>query len=147
MSIFSPSPYADRMLAVLRIVAGVLFISFGTMKLFGFPPMPPGTPAVHLLSQMGVGGLLETIGGTLVVLGLLVRPVTFVLAGEMAVAYWQFHAPSSPFPTSNMGIPAILYCFLYLYLCFAGGGAWSLDRRIARARGEDGADARRSPAV
>jgi putative oxidoreductase len=134
MSIFEPAPpvWTHRMLAVLRIVAGAVFISFGTMKLFGLPPMPVGAPPVLPLSQPWIGGLLEVTGGPLIVLGLFTRPTAFILSGEMAVAYWQFHAPQSPFPSVNLGTPAILYCFLYLYLAFAGAGAWSLDRVLAR---------------
>jgi putative oxidoreductase len=137
MSIFtaSPSPWTGRFLALLRIVAGAIFITSGTTK-FGWPPGPPDMPPVELLSQMGIGGLLEIIGGACIVLGLFTRPVSFVLAGEMAVAYWQFHAPASIYPTVNAGIPAVLYCFLFLYLMFAGAGAWSLDGWIARRRGE-----------
>jgi len=134
MSIFEPSPWAPRMLAVLRIVAGLLFVSFGTMKLFGYPPGPAEMPPLVILSQMGIGGILELVGGLMIVLGFLTRPVSFVLAGEMAVAYFQFHQPQAFFPTTNNGVPAILYCFLFLYLMFAGAGAWSIDGLIARSR-------------
>jgi len=130
----SPSPWTGRMLSVLRIVAGLIFVSAGTMKVFGYPPGPPGMPPFDPLTEMGIGGLLEVIGGSLIVLGLVTRPVAFVLAGEMAVAYFQFHAPQSPFPTVNQGIPAILYSFLFLYLTFAGAGSWSVDAWIARRR-------------
>ena len=130
----SPSPWTGRMLSVLRIVAGLIFVSAGTMKVFGYPPGPPGMPPFDPLTEMGIGGLLEVIGGSLIVLGLLTRPVAFVLAGEMAVAYFQFHAPQSPFPTINQGIPAVLYCFLFLYLTSAGAGSWSVDAWIARRR-------------
>ena len=138
MSIFtpSPSPWTGRFLALLRIVAGAIFFTTGTMKVFGWPPGPPDMPPFDPLTQVGIGGLLEVIGGACIVLGLLTRPVSFVLAGEMAVAYWQFHAPASIYPTVNGGIPAVLYCFLFLYLMFAGAGAWSLDGWIARRRGE-----------
>lgn len=122
------------MLAVLRIVAGLVFMSAGTMKVFGFPAGPHDMPPFRFLSQMGIGGLLEVWGGLAIVLGLFTRPGAFVLAGEMAVAYFQFHFPKSPFPTVNNGIPAVLYCFLFLYLMFAGAGAWSLDSWLARAR-------------
>ncbi|HEU4628314.1 MAG TPA: DoxX family protein [Gemmatimonadaceae bacterium] len=128
----SPSPWADRMLALFRIVAGLMFISAGTMKLVGFPASPVPMPPVELASQMGVGGLLETVGGLAIVLGLFTRPVAFVLAGEMAVAYFQFHAPQALFPTTNGGVTAVLYCFFYLYLVAAGPGAWSVDALLAR---------------
>lgn len=133
MSIYEPSPWSDRMLAIFRIVAGLMLISAGTTKLFGVPASPmPDAPTVALLSQMGVGSVLEIVGGALIVLGLLTRPVAFVLAGEMAVAYFQFHFPQSFWPTANGGLPAVLYCFFFLYLAFAGAGAWSLDGVLAR---------------
>jgi putative oxidoreductase len=134
MSIFESSPWSNRVLAVLRIVAGLVFMSGGTMKLFGWPPSPMPMPPFPLLSQAGVAGILETFGGLAIVLGLLTRPVAFILAGEMAVAYFQFHFPKSFFPTVNNGVPAVLYCFLYLYLSATGPGAWSLDGVIARRR-------------
>ena len=129
MSIFetSPSPWTGRMLSIFRIVAGLIFLSSGTMKVFGYPAGPPGMPPFDPLTEMGIGGLA-------IVLGFLTRPVAFVLAGEMAVAYWQFHAPQSIFPTVNNGIPAVMYCFLFLYLTFAGAGPWSLDAVVARRR-------------
>ena len=131
------SPWSSRMLSIFRIVAGLLFISAGTMKLFGFPASPiPDSAPVELLSQMGIGGLLEVVGGLAVVLGIFTRPVSFVLAGEMAVAYFQFHFPQGFWPTSNMGVPAVMYCFFFLYLMFAGAGTWSLDALIARSRAE-----------
>ena len=136
MSMLAPAPavWTDRMLAVFRIVAGVLFLLGGTMKLFGFPASPVPMPPLDLTSQVGIGGLLELVGGAAIVLGLLVRPVSFVLAGMMAVAYFQFHAPQGFFPQVNGGIPAILFCFLFLYLVLAGGGAWTLDGRLAGRR-------------
>jgi len=109
----------------------VVFISVGTMKVFGYPPMPPGN-SVELWSQMWIGGLMETIGVTMIVLGLFTRPVAFILSGEMAVAYFQFHAPMSIFPTTNQGMPAILYSLWFFYLVFAGPGAWSLDGVLSR---------------
>ena len=125
------SRWADYALAFFRIVAGVVFISVGTMKVFGYPPMPPGN-SVQLWSQMWIGGLMETVGGIMIVLGLFTRPVAFILSGEMAVAYFQFHAPMSIFPTTNQGMPAILYSLWYFYLVFAGPGAWSLDGVLSR---------------
>ncbi len=122
------------MLSIFRIVAGVMFMSAGTMKLFNFPPAPmPGFP-VSLYSELGAAGLIETIGGLAIILGLFTRPVAFILAGEMAVAYFQVQFPQSFFPTVNGGVPAVLYCFLFLYLIFAGAGPWSLDAKIARKR-------------
>lgn len=137
MSIFEPSrsPWRGRMLSILRIVAGAVFVSFGTMKLFNYPPLPAGMPPIQLMSQMGLAGTLEVVGGLLILIGLFVRPVSFVLAGEMAVAYFQGHFPHSFFPSVNMGTPAILYCFIYLYFVFAGAGPWSVDAMIARSRG------------
>jgi len=130
-SIVSKWPsWAPYLLAVLRIVAAFIFMSSGTMKLFAFPAgVPPDGGTVPWLSQMGIGALLELVGGGLLLVGLFTRPVAFVLAGEMAVAYFQFHAPQGFWPTLNGGIPAILYCFLWLYISAAGAGAWSLDAR------------------
>ena len=114
--------------AVLRIVAGLLFASFGVMKLFAFPVgIPPHGGTVPLASQIGLGAVLELVGGTLLVVGLFTRPVAFVLSGEMAVAYFQFHAPQGFWPVANGGTPAILYCFVWLFFSAAGAGAWSLD--------------------
>ena len=136
MSILTPSPsvWTPRMLAAYRIVAGVLFFFGGTMKLFGYPESPVPMPPLDLTSQVGVGGLLELVGGAAIVLGLLVRPVSFVLAGMMAVAYFQFHAPQGFWPTQNGGVSAMMYCFFFLYLMFAGAGPWSVDAKIARSR-------------
>lgn len=136
MSIFetSRSPWTGRVLSILRIVAGLIFVTEGTMKLFNYPPSPvPGFPA-RLLSELGAAGMIETIGGVAILLGLFTRPVAFILAGEMAVAYFQQHFPKSFFPTVNGGIPAILFCFIFLYLVFAGAGPWSIDARVARAK-------------
>ncbi len=87
------------------------------------------------MSQMGIGGVLETFGGLAFALGLFTRPIAFVLAGEMAVAYFQFHFPQSIFPTVNNGVPAVLHCFIFLYFVFSGAGAWCVDAMIARSRG------------
>jgi putative oxidoreductase len=141
----TPSPWAARMLAVFRIVAGGMFITFGTMKLFGYPANPmPDMPPIELWSQVGIGGMLELVGGILIVLGLLTRPTAFILAGMMAVAYFQFHQPSAFWPATNGGTPAVLYCFFYLYLVASGPGAWSLDAVIARSRGRGRAPALRT---
>jgi putative oxidoreductase len=119
--------FAPQFLSMLRIIAAFMFVLAGTSKLFAFPvPMPQGG-TVPLLSELGIGGLLETFGGALLLIGLFTRPVAFVLSGEMAVAYLQFHFPNSFWPTVNQGVPAVLYCFLFLYLSAAGAGPWSVD--------------------
>jgi putative oxidoreductase len=123
--------WAPRMLSILRIVAALIFMEHGTQKLFNFPPSDG--PRTELLSLLGLAGVLELVGGLLLVLGLCTRPVAFILAGMMAVAYWMAHAPQSFFPALNGGDAAILYCFVFLYLTFAGGGPWSLD--AVRRRG------------
>ena len=115
------------LLATLRIVAGLLFLSHGLVKLFGFPPgAAPGQQ--ELLSLMGIGAVIELVTGTLITLGLFTRAAAFIAAGEMAVAYWMFHAPASIYPAVNGGAAAILFCFIFLYLVAAGAGAFSLER-------------------
>ena len=119
-------------LNLLRIVAGLLFMQHGADKLFAaFGGMGDGATA-PMLSRMWFAGVLEFFGGALVVLGLFTRPVAFILSGEMAFAYWMSHAPRSIYPILNGGDASILYCFLFLYLAFAGGGAWSLDRLLGK---------------
>jgi putative oxidoreductase len=118
--------YTPQALAVLRIMTGLLYMEHGTQKLLGFPAPPEGgQPPV--LSLFGIGGVLELAGGLLLLLGLFTRPVAFVLAGEMAVAYWMVHAPRSFYPVLSMGDAAILYCFVFLLFVVTGPGAWSLD--------------------
>lgn len=119
------SAYAPQALAVLRIVTALLFMAHGTQKLLGFPAGEMG--GVQLFSLFGLAAILEIIGGIALILGFLTRPAAFVLAGEMAVAYWMVHAPMNFFPVNNMGDAAVLFCFVFLYLVFAGPGAWSLD--------------------
>lgn len=127
--------WSPRILALLRIVAGLLFLEHGAIKLFGFPPGgQPGQQA--LMSLMGIAGLLEFVGGGLVALGLFTRPVAFILSGQMAVAYWMVHAKASFYPAINMGEAAILFCFIFLYLVFSGPGAWSLDSLVGRKPAE-----------
>jgi len=123
---------------LLRVVAGFLFFQAGCVILLGWfggmPGQPPGT-TMPLMTQIGFGGLLELVGGLLILFGLFTRPVAFILSGEMAVAYWQFHAPNGTWPLQNQGIPAVLFCFLFLYMAAQGGGEWSLDALIRRKRG------------
>lgn len=120
----SSAPYLR---SVLRIAAAFMFIQNGTMKLFSWPAaMPPGN-AAPVFSQVWIGGVLETFGGALMLLGLFTRPVAFLLAGEMAVAYFQFHYPQSFWTVVNGGTAAALYCFVWLYFSAAGPGPWSLD--------------------
>ncbi len=122
--------WGPQLKSLLRIVAALMFITFGTMKLFGFPVgMPPDSGTAEFLSQTWFGGVLETFGGVLMLLGLFTRPVAFILAGEMAVAYFQFHYPQSFWTVVNQGTPAVLYCFIWLYFSAAGAGPWSLDAR------------------
>ncbi len=121
---------APRLLSVLRIVAALIFTLHGSQKLFGFPATDMQPP---LLSLFGIGGLLELVGGLLLLVGLFTRPVAFVMSGMMAVAYWMVHAPQNLFPTLNGGDAAILYCFVFLYLFAAGAGPWSLDAQRGRA--------------
>jgi putative oxidoreductase len=120
--------WAPRLLSILRIVVGLLFVEHGTAKLFGFPAMP-NSPGVALFSLIGLSAILEFAGGILLSVGLFTRATAFILSGEMAAAYFVAHAPASFFPLLNRGEPAILYCFVFLYLAAAGGGPWSVDSR------------------
>jgi putative oxidoreductase len=127
--------------SLLRVVAGLLFVHTGGLILFGWfggIPGEPGTPS--LLSETGIGGVLEFFGGIAIVLGLATRPVAFILSGMMAVAYWQFHAPNGVAPVQNQGMPAILFCFIFLYIAAKGGGDWSLDALLRRKRSEKTAE-------
>lgn len=127
------SAYRPQLLSILRIVAGLMFMQHGLQKIFGFPA--PAMMPFDILSQMGIGGVLELVGGAMLVLGLFTRCVAFVLSGMMAVAYFQFHwkfGAASPFPMVNQGELAALYCFTFLYLAAAGGGAWSVDNLLNR---------------
>ena len=117
---------AAYVLSVLRIIAGFLFLQHGSQKLFGYPIAPPGGKP-PLSSLYGAAGLIEFVGGILIMFGLLTRPVAFLLSGEMAVAYFKVHAPQGFWPTQNGGESAVLYCFLFLYFVFAGPGPWSID--------------------
>ena len=119
---------------LLRVVAGLMFFQAGTTKMFGWfggvPNMPGGIPP--LMSQMGIGGMLEVFGGLAILLGFFTQPVAFILCGEMAVTYFQFHQPNGVWPVQNQGMPAVLFCFIFLYMAAQGGGDWSLDKLLRR---------------
>ena len=120
--------------SLLRITSAFMFIQSGTMKLFSFPMgMPEGVTA-DLLSQIWIGGVLELVGGALLLLGLYTRPTAFILSGEMAVAYFQFHAQQNFWQIINGGIPAVLYCFIWLYFSAAGAGPWSVDSFLLKRK-------------
>jgi putative oxidoreductase len=119
--------YQSQTLGLLRIVTALLFIEHGTQKLFGFPASAQAGGSLGGL--MLTAGILEVVGGILVALGLLTRPVAFILSGEMAAAYFMGHMPRSFFPINNGGDAAVLFCFVFLYLVFAGSGAFALDNR------------------
>ena len=127
------SAWAPRMLSVLRVVTAFLFMAHGAQKLFGFLA-PAGATGPAIFSQIWVGGVLELFGGALLVLGLFTRPAAIILSGVMAVAYFQMHAPAGFWPLQNRGELAALYCFVFLYLAFAGGGEWSADRLMRGIR-------------
>ena len=124
--------WAPRVLSILRIVAAFIFLLHGSQKLFGFPA-PPASGLPPTFSLFWIGGVLELVGGLLLLFGAFTRPVAFILSGEMAVAYWMFHAPRNLYPTLNGGDAAILYCFVFFYIFFAGPGPWSVDATRDRA--------------
>lgn len=126
----SDSRYGPQALSLLRIVAALLFLLHGTSKLFNYPPFPMDLPQPGTL--LWIGAILELVGGLLLLVGLFSRPVAFLLSGEMAVAYWMFHAPQSTFPSVNQGEAAILFCFIFLVVAALGPGPWSLDARRKR---------------
>jgi putative oxidoreductase len=110
-------------LSIVRIMVALLFLEHGLQKFFGFPTAgPPMSPLLY------VQGVIEIVGGLLLLVGVFTRVVAFVLAGDMAVAYFLAHFPRSFFPAVNAGDAAVLYCFIFLYMMFAGGGIWSVDR-------------------
>ena len=123
---------------LLRVVAGLLFLQAGGMKILdwfgGVPAQFGGHP--RFMSQIWIGGVLELYGGAAILLGLWTRPVAFLLSGEMAVAYFQFHHPNGFWPIQNHGEPAVLLCFIFLYIAAAGGGSFSLDALLCRKRGD-----------
>jgi putative oxidoreductase len=130
----SLSKWEPQALSVLRIVTGFLFMAHGTQKLFGFPAGEKPGPTFPLATTMGVGGMLEFVGGLLLLLGLFTRPVAFVLSGMMAVAYFGWHARAGFWPVVNRGELAALYSFVFLYFVFAGPGPWSVDAYLRRGR-------------
>lgn len=123
--------WAPRVLSLVRIVVGLLFMEHGLMKLFHIPAAQPGETG-PLPALLVVAGIIEMVGGGLIALGLLTRVAAFLCSGEMAIAYFTAHAPHSLWPAVNQGDAAILFCFVFFYLVFAGGGEWSLDSVIAK---------------
>ena len=128
--------WTDLFLAILRVVAALILMQHGSQKLFHYPPSGAPGPVAPLvmMSQTGLAGVLEFFGGMLLLLGLFTRPVAFILSGEMAVAYFQVHAPRAFLPIVNRGELAVILCFVFLYLAFAGGGGWSVDAVMRRSR-------------
>jgi putative oxidoreductase len=122
-----PQSFAPALQSVLRIVTGLLFLEHGSGKLLGFPH---GLPFIDKLPAglLYFTGTMELVGGILITIGLFTRPVAFALSGFMAVAYFMAHFPISFFPAINMGEPAILFCFIFLYLAAAGAGPWAIDK-------------------
>ena len=119
---------------LLRIVAGWLFLQHGAQKLFGWPEAMPGGIHIEAMTQMWIGAIIEFGGGLLVFLGLFTRIAAFIMSGEMAVAYFQSHQPHGTWPIVNHGEPAVLFCFIFLFVCAYGGGEWSLDHVIFRKK-------------
>ena len=122
------SRYQPQALGMLRIVSGLLFLEHGTQKLLSFPP-GQAAGAAFSGTLPGYAGYIEFTAGILITIGLLTRPAAFLASGTMAVAYFMAHASNDFWPVNNMGDAAILYCFVFLFLVFAGPGAWSVDRR------------------
>jgi putative oxidoreductase len=133
----SLSRWEPQALSVLRIISGFLILQHGLQKVFGLlaPPARPGAPPFTtppLASTGGISGILELVGGVLLILGLFTRPVAFIMSGLLAVAYFMAHAPGGFWPILNRGELAALYSFVFLYLFFAGGGPWSVDHHLRR---------------
>lgn len=123
----------DVAFLLLRVVSGLIFVWSGGLILFGwFGGMPGAESPPPVMTQTFLGGVIEFFGGAAILLGLFTRPAAFLCSGTMAVAYWQFHAPASMWPIENQGVPAILLCFIYLYISAHGAGPWGLDRLIWR---------------
>jgi putative oxidoreductase len=125
--------WEPRILSILRMMVGLLYMEHGLAKVLDFPHQPNHAPYSPFTLNPGLQGLLELVGGLLLALGLFTRTIAFILAGDMAVAYFMAHAPRGFFPLLNVGELAIVYCFVFLYLWVAGGGEWSLDRLRAPA--------------
>jgi putative oxidoreductase len=123
--------WSPRVLSLLRVVTALLFMEHGLMKLFHFPAPQPGAPD-PLPTMLMVAAWIEVVGGGLVAIGLFTRGAAFVCSGEMAAAYFMAHAPNGPYPALNMGEAAVLYCFVFFYLAFAGGGEWSVDALVRK---------------
>lgn len=119
--------WTPRILGILRIIVGFLFLQHGTAKLFGMPHIAM-FDGIQLVSLLGLAGVLELAGGFLVLIGLFTRPAAFILSGQMAVAYFIAHAPHGFLPILNQGELAVIYCFVFLYLSVVGAGAWSVDQ-------------------
>jgi putative oxidoreductase len=125
----SLSKFQPQVLSILRIIVGLLFLSSGLQKWFGFPVANPNFANITLISMIGIAGLIEIIGGALVTVGLYTRVAAVIMSGEMAVAYWYYaNRPAKGFmPIQNGGTLEVLFCFVFFYLVFAGAGPWSLD--------------------
>jgi putative oxidoreductase len=123
--------FRPQLLSVMRLAVGLVFLEFPVAKIFGFPA-PMFGPFDPLSFPLGVSGIIEAVFGLLLFLGLLTRIAAFILSGEMAFAYFIAHAPQGFFPILNRGSPAVVFCFVFLYLAAAGGGPWSLDTLLGR---------------
>jgi putative oxidoreductase len=122
--------WSPRLLSILRIIAGLMFMQHGLTKYFGFPVASPA--GFQMASLLGAAGLIEIIGGALIAIGLFARVVAFLASGEMAIGYFMFHAPKGFFPQANGGELAIFYCFFFLYIALEGGGPWGIDGARSR---------------
>ena len=123
-----------KMLGILRIVTGLIFLEHGTQKFLSFPAGDAAGSGLALANAGAYAGVIELVAGLLITIGLFTRPAAFLASGAMAVAYWMAHAPQNTFPVNNGGDAAILYCFVFLYLAIAGPGDWSIDAARARPR-------------
>ena len=141
MWLFRSSRIAPWVLSLMRMAVGFMFLSVGTMKMFGFPSRGGAVIGFDPFTQIGLAAIIEVFGGTLLLLGLATRPVAFIMSGEMAVAYFQVYAPQAFFPVVNGGHPAALFSWIFFYLAFAGAGPWSLDALIADAGARRGVEA------